>query len=318
VLRIPLTLLSPSGRRGKLTILIFHRVLPRPDPLFPEIPDAAGFEAQMRWVREWFSVMPLAAAVQALVAGRLPARALAITFDDGYADNEGLAASILRRLGLTATFFVATGYLGGGCMWNDRIIEAIRSCRAETLDLTRVGIGWIRLASLADRRCAIQTLLGRIKHLAPAERSDAVDAIVEAAGAGTPSLMMGPEQVRRLRALGMDIGAHTVSHPILTRLDPDAALEEIGASKETLQALLGETITLFAYPNGVPAQDYDRSHVEMVRRCGFTAAVSTAWGAASIQSDRFQLPRFTPWDRTRLRYGARLLWNMRRPGHAIA
>lgn len=319
MLRIPLTLLSPPGQRGRLTILIFHRVLPRPDPLFPDLPDAAAFEAQMRWVRDWFRVMPLAVAVEALGAGRLPARALAITFDDGYADNEELAGPILADLGLTATFFIATGFLAGGCMWNDRVIEAVRGCRDDALDLTCFGHGRIPLASLADRRRAIEVLLGRIKHLAPAERSAAVDAVVEAAGAGTPPpLMMRAEQVRRLRALGMDIGAHTVSHPILTRLDPAVALEEIAASKESLQALLGEKVALFAYPNGVPGQDYDERHVAMVRRCGFAAAVSTAWGAASRQSDRFQLPRFTPWDRTRLRYGARLLWNLRRTGYATA
>lgn len=319
MLRIPLTLLSPPGQRGRLTILIFHRVLPRPDPLFPDLPDAAAFEAQMRWVRDWFRVMPLAAAVEALGADRLPARALAITFDDGYADNEELAGPILAGLGLTATFFVATGFLAGGCMWNDRVIEAVRGCRDDALDLTRIGLGRLPIVSPADRRGAIEILLGRIKHLAPAERSAAVDAVVEAAGAGTPPpLMMRAEQVRRLRALGMDIGAHTVSHPILTRLDPGAALEEIAASKESLQALLGENVALFAYPNGVPGRDYDERHVAIVRRCGFAAAVSTAWGAASRRSDRFQLPRFTPWDRTRLRYGARLLLNLRRTGYASA
>jgi peptidoglycan/xylan/chitin deacetylase (PgdA/CDA1 family) len=320
VLQAPLTLLSPSGRRGKLTILIFHRVLPQVDPLLPDLPDAAGFEAQMRWVRDWFHVMPLSAAVDALKAASLPARALAITFDDGYADNEEIAGPILRRLGLTATFFIATGYLAGGeCMWNDRIIEAIRGCRNEVLDLTRIAIGRLPIASLSDRRRAIASVLERIKHLAPSERSAAVEAIVAATGAGAaPSLMMRPEQVRRLRALGMDIGAHTVSHPILTRLTSDAALQEIAASKETLQGLLGEAVSLFAYPNGVPGQDYDERHVEMVRRCGFAAAVSTACGVASRRSDLFQLPRFTPWDRTRLRYGVRLLWNLRKTEHAVA
>lgn len=273
----------------------------------------------MRWVRDWFHVVPLAAGVEALRGGRLPARALAITFDDGYADNEELAGPILHRLGLTATFFVATGFLAGGCMWNDAIIEGVRACREDALDLTRIGLGRIALASIADRRRAIDLTLRRIKHLAPAERSAAVDAVVESAGAGAPPpLMMRPEQIRRLRALGMDIGAHTVSHPILTCLDSAAALEEIAASKESLEAILGEEVALFAYPNGVPGQDYDERHVEMVRRCGFAAAVSTAWGVASRGSDRFQLPRFTPWDRTRLRYGARLLWNMRRTDHATA
>lgn len=313
MLRLPLSVVSPAGRRGRLSILIFHRVLAQPDPLFPDLPDVATFEARMRWVRDWFNVLPLAQAIERLGSGTIPARALAITFDDGYADNEELAAPILKRLGLTATFFVATGFLRGTCMWNDQVIEAIRGCEAELIDLSALGMACHSLATLDARRDTIGALLTGIKHLEPARRQAVTDQIVAAAGA-RPSLglMMRPEQVRSLRALGMSVGAHTVTHPILTRLSPLAALAEMRDSKDELERILGEPVELFAYPNGVPAQDYAQEHAAMARECGFAAAVSTAWGAASIRSDRFQLPRFTPWDRTRFRYGARLLANLGR------
>ena len=135
MLRLPLSLLSPPGHRGRLSILIFHRVLAEPDGLFPETPTAVGFEACMRWVNGWFNVLPLTEAVARLYAGMIPSRALAITFDDGYADNEALAAPILKRLGMTATFFVSTGFLEGGCMWNDRVIEAVRASECAQIDL---------------------------------------------------------------------------------------------------------------------------------------------------------------------------------------
>src|SRR5688572_14817112 len=106
--RWPLSIVSPGGVRGRLSILIFHRVLACPDPLFPEVPSAVDFEARMRWVRDWFNVLPLKQAIDRLYDRSIPARALAITFDDGYADNEEVAAPILKRLGLCATFFVAT------------------------------------------------------------------------------------------------------------------------------------------------------------------------------------------------------------------
>jgi peptidoglycan/xylan/chitin deacetylase (PgdA/CDA1 family) len=313
MLRFPLSVVSPAGARGRLSILIFHRVLPAPDPLFPDLPDAAAFETRMRWVRDWFNVLPLGEAIERLYAGTIPRRALAITFDDGYADNEELAAPILKRLGMSATFFVSTGFLGGGCMWNDRVIEAVRACELPALDLSSIGLDTYPVATSAGRRQAIDQVLGRIKHLDQAQRQATADAIVVAAGnKPSPPLMMQPQQVRSLRAMGMEVGAHTVTHPILTRLGADAAWAEMHEGKAALEALLGEPVELFAYPNGVPRQDYAAEHAAMAKACGFKAAVSTAWGAASMQSDRFQLPRFTPWDRSRLRYGARLLTNFKR------
>jgi peptidoglycan/xylan/chitin deacetylase (PgdA/CDA1 family) len=304
---------SPAGPRGRLSILIFHRVLPAPDPLFPDTPDVEGFERRMRWVRDWFNVLPLAEAVERLYAGTLPSRALCVTFDDGYADNEEHAAPILARLGLTGTFFISTGYLNGGCMWNDRVIEAVRACREAQLDLRPVGLGTHSMASPKERSQAIGAVLKAIKHHEGPQRLAMTEAIERAADAPpAPPLMMQEAQVRSLRRMGMEVGAHTISHPILTRLSPAAAFDEMRGGQQRLQEILDEPVTLFAYPNGVPNQDYTAEHARMARDCGFVAAVSTAWGAASARSDRYQMPRFSPWDETRWRYGARLLDNLRR------
>lgn len=313
LLRLPLSLLSPAGALGRLNILIFHRVLSAPDALCPDAIDAVRFEAQLRWLRSWFEVLPLADAVQRLIEGRIPARALAITFDDGYADNEEIAAPILSRLGMTATFFVATGFLAGDIMWNDRVIEALRGSPLNTLDLQPHGLARYDLSTLAARRHSVAALLNQIKHLDPQRRRELTDAVVAGSRAPQPAaLMMRPEQVRSLRRMGMTIGAHTVSHPILTRLSLDDARAEIAGSKQALEQLLDEPVPLFAYPNGMPGRDYAPEHAALVRECGFAGAVSTAWGAASMASDRYQLPRFTPWDHSRWRYGARLIRNLRR------
>ena len=122
-------LMSPGGARARLSVLIFHRVLPEPDPLFPDEMHARRFDVLCGWLTSWFKVLPLDEAVARLKAGTLPARAVCITFDDGYADNHHVALPILRRHGLVATFFIATGFLDGGRMWNDTVIEAIRACK---------------------------------------------------------------------------------------------------------------------------------------------------------------------------------------------
>ena len=241
--RLPLSLVAPAGSRGRLTILIFHRVLPVTDLLFPETPTADRFDQHMQWVKTWFNVLPLAPAIDMLYAGCIPSRALAITFDDGYADNEEVAAPILRRLGLSATFFLATGYLAGGCMWNDRVIEALRGCPADQLDLRPLGLSVYPLTSPGERRQAIDSVLTAIKHVEPERRESLAESIMGLAQcAPLPPLMMQVQQVRNLRKLGMDVGAHTISHPILTRLARPSAFSEMADSKLALEEILGERV----------------------------------------------------------------------------
>lgn len=310
------SLLSPAGRGGRLSILIFHRVLPVADPIFPSEMDATRFDAMCQWLAAWYQVLPLDEAVTRLKSDTLPARACAITFDDGYADNRHVAMPILQRHGLCATFFIATGFLDGGRMWNDTVIESVRLSPLPSLalqDVLGAGFESVAISTTEEKRSAIDAIIGRIKYLPVEERAALVDRIAKHARVALPSdLMMTSDEVREMRQGGMQIGAHTVSHPILARLDATQARAEIGSSKEFLEGLLGERVGLFAYPNGKPHTDYAHESVAIVRGLGFDAAVSTAWGAARSGTDIFQIPRFTPWDRTKLRFGARMAGNLLR------
>ena len=310
ILRTAFSLASPGGVQGRLSVFIFHRVLPEIDPLFPDEPDAQSFARTLSWIKSWFNVLPLDVAVDHLKRQDLPARAAVITFDDGYADNRTIALPILLQHGLTATFFIATGFLDGGRMWNDTVIESVRLCKEKSLDLTPLDLGTHDIADISKKRNAIQTIIGKIKYLPVAERANLTERIAEIAGVIPPdNLMMTSAQVVEMRAAGMQIGAHTVSHPILASIGLEEARDEVADSKTYLERLLGERVTLFAYPNGKPGVDYRPEHAELVQELGFDAAVSTAWGAARRSSDPYQLPRFTPWDKSRLRFGMRLLGN---------
>lgn len=298
-------LLDLAGPRA-LSVLAYHRVLPRPDPLLPGEPDAAEFEARMRWVRANFNVLPLCAAVQALREDRLPRRALCITFDDGYADNYRIALPILRRLELPATFFVATGFLDGGCMFNDVVIEAVRRAAAD-LQLEDLGLGHHPLGSDGERARAIDRILSSLKYFEPERRHKVAVEVARRAGAAVPTdLMMTSAQVRALHEAGMTVGAHTVNHPILAEVPATQARDEMAQGRARLEQITGAPVRLFAYPNGRPLRDYRREHAELARELGFEAAVSCAWGAARPGDDLFQLPRFTPWDRGHFRFGLRL------------
>jgi peptidoglycan/xylan/chitin deacetylase (PgdA/CDA1 family) len=298
----------------RLSILIFHRVLPAQDPLFPDEVDAQRFDEIVALLKTCFNIIPLSEGVRGLTSGTLPPRAACITFDDGYADNATIALPILQKHDVQATFFIATGFLNGGRMFNDTVIELVRRA-PDTLDLRGFGLGELALASVPARRAAIPQLLQALKYLPLEERADKVEALRAHVGVSLPDdLMMVSDQVRHLRQAGMDIGGHTVNHPILARMSEDGARREMAEGKAELEALLGEPIKLFAYPNGRPGQDYQPVHARLARELGFEAAVVTSWGAARPGGDLFQLPRFTPWDRSPLRFMFRMLRNLHQDG----
>ena len=212
------TILSRSGGQ-RLLVLIFHRVLDQPDPLRTKIGDAAVFNWQMELLRRHFNVLPLGEAIDLMSRNSLPARAACVTFDDGYADNVTVALPLLQRHGLPATFFIATGFLDGGMMWNDSIIEAFRVADGDRLDLVDLGFDAYSIGTNAERRAAAFAVLNELKYRTPADRQSLTEAIVERVGQDLPKdLMMNSEDVQTLARAGMELGAHTVHHPILESL----------------------------------------------------------------------------------------------------
>ncbi len=290
-----------------LSILIYHRVLAAPDPLFPDRIDARRFEQHLRLLTRWFRVLPLADAVARLRAGTLPSRAACITFDDGYADHAEVALPLLQRYGVSATFFVASGFLDGGCMWSDAVTDVVRHAPGERLNLSRSGFGTYDIACPVRRRAVIEMLLSALALLPPDERL----ARIRAMARRIVPTMLSSDQLLALHRAGMGIGAHTLNHAILSSLSNADARAEIADGKRQLEDVIQAPVRLFAYPNGKPGQDFESRHTNMLRAQGFDAAVSTAWGAVRPDTDLYALPRFTPWDRSNsgflFRLGSNLL-----------
>jgi peptidoglycan/xylan/chitin deacetylase (PgdA/CDA1 family) len=292
-----------------LSILIYHRVGAAPDPLFPEQVDARRFEQHVRLLNRWFRVMPLSEAVRRLAERRLPPRTACITFDDGYAECAEVVLPILQRHQTPATFFVVSGFLDGGCMWNDAVIEVVRSAPGERLNLGRAGFGVVDIGCPVRRRAVIDMLIAALKYLPAGER---IERVKRMARSFTPT-MLSSDQLIALHRAGMEIGAHTVSHPILSSISNAEARAEIADGRSRLQDIIQTKVSLFAYPNGKPGRDFEERHAAMLRSQGFDAAVTTAWGAARLATDPFYLPRFTPWDRGSGRFLARMAANMFMP-----
>lgn len=310
---------SPGGDHGRLTIVMYHRVLDRLDPLSPYTPTVEVFDCHMQTLANGFQVLPLSEAIVRLKKGSLPRRAACITFDDGYRDNYTVATPVLKRYCLPATIFVSTGFLDGGRMWNDSVMEAVRHAPGSSIDARGIGLGTHAMGNDTERAAAMLRLLDQLKYLPFSERAEKVNELCELVGVPLPTdLMLSTEEVRAARMSNIEIGAHTVNHPILTQIDDQQARIEIAGSKAHLEDVLREKVTLFAYPNGRPNQDYLVRHAAMVKEAGFAAAVSTASGAAKRDSDLFQLPRYAPWDKLKSRLQLRLLQNLLRPPPNLA
>ena len=300
-----------SGLSGKkLTILIFHRILPRKDSYQADEVDARWFDELIGYLKEVFTIVPLSEALDMLTGDRLRSRSLSITFDDGYADNFEVALPILKKHRVSATFFIATGFTDGRIMWNDKILQVMRTAPGTFLKLDHLGLPDCNLNGTPARYRSALRIIDALKYRKPEERDEIIDRIAGHAGIGKyDPLMMRERQIRSLFEQGMDIGAHTVNHPILARLKEDEARREIVGSKRFLEELLGRRIRMFAYPNGKPGVDYSERDVRIVRDAGFTYALSTQWGTVNKHSDFAQLPRFTPWDRNKRKFVMRLLIN---------
>jgi peptidoglycan/xylan/chitin deacetylase (PgdA/CDA1 family) len=308
LIRVAGSVLAPRRMADRLCVLSYHRILPQPDPLLDDEPTAETFRWQMRLLARYFNVLTLPEAMSKLAEGRLPPRAVCITFDDGYRSTHDLALPVLREFDLPATVFVSTAYLKSGMMWNEAIVDAVRKLPDGTLDLSVAGIDTYVLRNSTDRRNLLKELNARAKYLPPQERQALTERLAAIARSrGAHDLMLTSEMIRTMAAQRFEIGAHTVSHPILTSLSNDDAYHEIAQCKHDLEAITGTPVRYFAYPNGKVGKDFDERHKEMVRAAGFTAAFSTEVGAVVRGSDLFQLPRSRPWDSNPFMFGLRLL-----------
>jgi len=310
LLRLLGNLLAPRARHERrLCIINYHRVLAQPDPLLDSEPTVETFRWQMNLLARCFNVLPLAEAVERLEQGRLPPRAVAITFDDGYRSLHDLALPVLREFGLPATVFVTSGHMAdASSMWNDIILEAVRRLPGPQIDLRPIGLDVYPLATPEQRKNSASLLTERCKYLEPAQRATMLAHLQEQVSTNlSECLMLTEEMIANLIAHGIDIGGHTVTHPILARLDDAAAQREIEDNKRDLESVIGRPVELFAYPNGKYGADFDERHASMVRAAGYRAAFTTATGAAAQHHDPFQLPRGRPWDTLPLMFAVRLL-----------
>lgn len=287
-----------------LMVLAYHRVLDigaEDDyPADPELISATprDFETQMSFVRRHFNVIRFAQVIDAMDRGvALPPRSLLITFDDGHFDNYAHAFPILRSLGLPATIFISTDYIGADRMfWFDRQAYLLYCARPGRHRLSSLGLELV-LDGIASRRAASERLVGELKRVPDAVRHAALEELEvllpprDDAPPPPPRPTMTWDEVREMSEAGIDFASHGVTHPVLTRLD-DASLErELRYSREVIYSQTGKDVPVIAYPVG-KADAFDDRVADAARRSGYRLGVSYETGInPSAGFDTFALRR---------------------------
>lgn len=295
------------GNRG-ICILGYHRVLSSPDIYLPQDPDIEQFRSQMRVLANYFNVLSLSDAVSALEKGIIPARAVCITFDDGYRSVHDLAMPVLRELSLPATVFVSSGVLDQNNMWNDRIIDAIRRYTGLSLDLRDLDLDVYQLDTIVNRQESCRRLVAKLKYSPQQLRDGLVSSIEKKMKIEPgPALALSSSMLSALIESNIDIGAHTVNHPILEKLPDEQAWYEISQSKTDIERLISHPVKFFAYPNGKYGVDFSQRHCRMVERAGFQGAFAGSSSMAAKDCDLYSIPRCQPWDKTPISFSVRLV-----------
>lgn len=288
-----------SAAPGRWTIVMYHRVIDDEalDPFqLGMCVMRTRFEQQIRYLRGSFNIIGVREAMRRLDAGEpLPARALSITFDDGYLDNLTTALPIMEGLGVPFTVFVPTGGLAAGDMlWWDRTIAALACTRQPSLDLHEAGLSQAQdVMSLkgVGRYATVDRVLEQLwgmgldAAMASVQRIEQLLAPFDARHVFAHRL--APPQVQQLRQRGVEIGAHSVHHPNLGLATEELARREMTESRNYLESLLQEPVTGFAYPGGKMRSETAR----LAREVGFEYALSTDIGVNSLPYDRYRLRR---------------------------
>ena len=282
---------------GGFQALAFHRVSPHADGVFDGV-DPGLLELKLGWLKRFYNFVSVTDAVGGVSRGGGGLRpSICATLDDGYADNYTHGFAVFRALNVRPMVFLTTGPLETGePLWHDKMFTAFARTSRRRWGFRGRDFGF---DTPEGRSAASQAFAGYVRRLPERERADAIEALCRELGVApeeaterTPMLTW--DQVAEMAEWGVEFGAHTVTHPILSTLPPERQEEEIRGSIETIERRLGVRPKVFAYPNG-RLEDFDGHTETVLARLGVEAAFTTVHGVNRPDTPRYRLHRGAGW-----------------------
>lgn len=273
-----------SRNRKPIRILGYHQV------------DSRSFEAHLRYLIKFYRIVSLREVYLMLIEERpLQPSALALTFDDGHFSFYRQLFPLLQKYHVPAAVFIATDFVGTGKTywfdWVDAIIDQTTRNWVQVGDKTY-------LIPATDRYDVKEAIKDQLKALPEVKKRAMIESLAaqsdyRASQVPKEAEVINWQQAAEMQASGLvDIGGHTCSHPILTRIPSLAARREIMESRRILQERLGTDVEFFAYPNGL-LQDINQEIIGYVQEAGYLAAVTLIEGVCRPGDDPFTLKRIS-------------------------
>ncbi|MBD2387217.1 polysaccharide deacetylase family protein [Cylindrospermum sp. FACHB-282] len=310
-------------------ILMYHRIAEQDIDPWSLCVTPENFSEQLAILQQYTQPMSLQELAQAQQAGKIPSRAVAITFDDGYANNLHNAKPILESYHIPATVFVTTGYIGRNReYWWDELEQILLKPGKlpEKLCLNINGssqewklgkaVNYSQEEHQHDYACPpweakpgsrlffYYSVWQQLQSLFAEQQQQILDRIITWANADAIARPthrpMNLEEVRALEKGNLiEVGAHTITHPFLHTHTAAFQQQEIEQSKQSLEESLGHSVNSFAYPFGA----YNQDTVSLVKKANFNCACSTVEETAWKYNNRFLLPRFEVknWDKNQFK-----------------
>jgi len=278
--------------RAKYVVLTYHRVGTEGVPLYCTLPRHM-FAEQMAYLARHFRVISIQQMVEEMRDPDRVGQAVAITFDDGYVGTYSEAFPVLRDYGLPATLYLTAGAVESGeALWYDRIFLQFQKAGSQlhvSLDVPRTYC----LRGFEDRINAAAEVVGYLRTLPDDERQrwcTEFDAAVPLGESEVRGAMMSWEQARIMQRGGISFGAHTMTHPVVSRLSSGALIDELKGSKALIEEKLDSAVDHFAFPFG-KASECGVQASQILPALGYQTAMTSIAGINEYGCDLFRLRR---------------------------
>jgi len=279
--------------RNKALILMYHR--------FSRVDDGVStspqrFAEQLDYLTEHYQIVSLSEVAGYLASGRpMPSGLAVLTIDDGYSDAYEIAFPILRQRNIPASLFVVTDFVDRKCwLWTDQLRYLTAHASPGTFEPTINGRPMrFELNGSSTRSKAAELINSQLKRLPYDLKDKTIDRLASVLGVELPPIppnevsSLTPEQLREMDSAGVEIGSHTVTHQILTKVSVDRLQYELCESRSRLESILGRNVTLLGYPNG----DHNKSVQSEAVRAGYRCAVTADYGLNGEGSNPLALKR---------------------------